>query len=341
MAHSAHDTRSPVDSSMSISRGSGFGETSLAAAISWSVSLPRALSTATTRVPSSRLATMRLAARLRRSASATDVPPNFMTTVSGMGTVEDKWLPRAAADAVVGDRHRGDVGDVRADARRHDVRRPTPRRRRVSQQREQRQGRGHQRGAEHRAGPRLGQPAMQCAVPDPERRAVAPAQQQSQVALVARGHVRQVHDARHDLPGDERVVVVQRGAPLAPTALGGIGERHRRGAGGAGAYAANRASHPHRAQARIARSSSPDIRRPWMTQTKRKKIATDHHGLSPPIDSSAPIAPKLPPMTPMTRPNVLPATSEKPPMSWIAPRTIRTHPRVLRLVRMNLVSFTK
>src|SRR3954465_14826119 len=46
-----------------------------------SVSLPRALSTATTRWPASRLATIRRAARLRRSASATDVPPNFITTV--------------------------------------------------------------------------------------------------------------------------------------------------------------------------------------------------------------------------------------------------------------------
>ena len=49
IAHSAHDTRSPVDRSMSISRGSGTGETSNASAIRRSVSLPRALSTATTR----------------------------------------------------------------------------------------------------------------------------------------------------------------------------------------------------------------------------------------------------------------------------------------------------
>src|SRR4051794_25923242 len=81
IAHSAHETRSPVDSSMSISRGSGSGETSSASAISRSVSLPRALSTATTRWPASRLATIRRAARFNRSASATDVPPNFITTV--------------------------------------------------------------------------------------------------------------------------------------------------------------------------------------------------------------------------------------------------------------------
>ena len=95
IAHSAQDDRSPVESSMSISRGSGFGEISLASAISRSVSLPRALSTATTRVPCSRLATIRCAARLRRSASATDVPPNFMTTVSGIGTVQDRCRARA------------------------------------------------------------------------------------------------------------------------------------------------------------------------------------------------------------------------------------------------------
>jgi hypothetical protein len=88
MAHSAHDTRSPVESSMSISRGSGDEETSNASAMSRSVSLPRAESTATTRVPWSRLATMRSAARFRRCASATEVPPNFMTTVPG---IEAGW----------------------------------------------------------------------------------------------------------------------------------------------------------------------------------------------------------------------------------------------------------
>ena len=81
IAHSAHEIRSPVESSMSISRGSGVVETSSAIEISSSVVLPRADSTATTRWPCSRAATIRRAARLRRSASATEVPPNFMTTV--------------------------------------------------------------------------------------------------------------------------------------------------------------------------------------------------------------------------------------------------------------------
>ena len=84
IAHSAHEMRSPVDSNMSISRGSGSGETSNAISVSSSVVDPRALRTATTRRPCSRFSTMRRAARRRRSASATEVPPNFMTTVSGM-----------------------------------------------------------------------------------------------------------------------------------------------------------------------------------------------------------------------------------------------------------------
>src|SRR4051812_16878965 len=80
---------------------------------------------------------------------------------------------------------------------------------------------------------------------------------------------------------------------------------------------------------------------PWMMYTHRAKMPTDHHGSEPPIDSRAPIAPRLPPMMPSTRPNVLPAISEKPPASWITPRTIRTQPRVLRSSSMNLLSFTK
>ena len=62
IATSAHEMRSPVESSMSISRGCGRDETSWAIATSSSVVLPRADSTATTRRPSSRAATMRRAA---------------------------------------------------------------------------------------------------------------------------------------------------------------------------------------------------------------------------------------------------------------------------------------
>src|SRR4051794_40484616 len=67
---------------MSISRGSGRTDTSFAIRISSSVVLPRADSTATTRLPCSARAAIRSAARLIRSASATEVPPNFITTVS-------------------------------------------------------------------------------------------------------------------------------------------------------------------------------------------------------------------------------------------------------------------
>ena len=81
IAASAHEIRSPVESSMSISRGCGRSETSWAIATSSSVVLPRAESTATTRLPASFAATIRPAARLIRSASATEVPPNFITTV--------------------------------------------------------------------------------------------------------------------------------------------------------------------------------------------------------------------------------------------------------------------
>ena len=84
IAASAHEMRSPVESSMSISRGCGRSETSCAIATSSSVVFPRAERTATTSLPASFAATIRPAARLMRSASATEVPPNFMTTVSAM-----------------------------------------------------------------------------------------------------------------------------------------------------------------------------------------------------------------------------------------------------------------
>src|SRR5919106_1345664 len=84
IAASAQETRSPVESSMSISRGCGRGETSCAIATSSSVVFPRADRTATTSLPASFWATIRPAARLMRSASATEVPPNFITTVSAM-----------------------------------------------------------------------------------------------------------------------------------------------------------------------------------------------------------------------------------------------------------------
>ena len=82
IAHSAQEIRSPVESSMSISRESGRSEISIAWATSSSVVLPRAESTATTLCPASRALTIRRAARLISSAPATEVPPNFITTMS-------------------------------------------------------------------------------------------------------------------------------------------------------------------------------------------------------------------------------------------------------------------
>src|SRR6202035_448810 len=85
IAHSAQEIRSPLESSMSISRGSGVAETSSAIAISSSVVLPRADRTATTGWPASRFSTIRPAARLIRAASATEVPPHFITISPGIG----------------------------------------------------------------------------------------------------------------------------------------------------------------------------------------------------------------------------------------------------------------
>src|SRR5660397_269775 len=81
MARRAADMRSPVERSMSISRAGGSGEISRARAIKSSVVSPRADITATTEIPSFRAATIRRAALFTRSASATEVPPNFMTMV--------------------------------------------------------------------------------------------------------------------------------------------------------------------------------------------------------------------------------------------------------------------
>ncbi len=87
IAQSAQEMRSPVDSSMSISRGEGRSEISFAWRIRSSVVLPRAESTTTTDLPASRAATIRRAARLMSSGPATDVPPNFMTTTSRVAIV--------------------------------------------------------------------------------------------------------------------------------------------------------------------------------------------------------------------------------------------------------------
>src|SRR3954452_3053836 len=55
------------------------------------------------------------------------------------------------------------------------------------------------------------------------------------------------------------------------------------------------------------------MKTPWTMYTHRKKTVSDHHGLLPPTESSAPIAPRLAPMTPMTRPNALPMNQREAP----------------------------
>src|SRR5215210_4231192 len=139
IAASAQVTRSPVERSMSISRGSGRSETSYASDTSSSVCFPRAERTATTLVPASFAVTIRFAARLMRSASATEVPPNFITTVSvpriGMAANDSRVplgpvqteparrrlliaviaalaLAAGVAGVVVGAGHDGDSGDA-------------------------------------------------------------------------------------------------------------------------------------------------------------------------------------------------------------------------------------
>ena len=62
--------------------------------------LPRADSTATTRLPSSAACTIRPAARLMRSASATDVPPNFITTVWAAAGLRPAWPQQVSVQRV-------------------------------------------------------------------------------------------------------------------------------------------------------------------------------------------------------------------------------------------------
>ena len=93
IAHSAHEMRSPVDSSMSISRGSGAGETSSAIGDQLVGRLAARREHGDDAAARPPWATMRPAARLMRSASATEVPPNFMTTIPGT-TGNDRGGPR-------------------------------------------------------------------------------------------------------------------------------------------------------------------------------------------------------------------------------------------------------
>ena len=88
MASRAQLMRSPAERSMSISRSGGSGVISRASSRSSSVVSPRALTTALTLLPCSKVATMRRATLPMRAASATDVPPYFWTTTDTVSTSE-------------------------------------------------------------------------------------------------------------------------------------------------------------------------------------------------------------------------------------------------------------
>ncbi len=79
IARSAMEIRSPLESSMSSSRGAGIGATRAARSSSSSVVSPIALTATTTSCPARRVSTTRFATRLMLSASATDDPPYFWT----------------------------------------------------------------------------------------------------------------------------------------------------------------------------------------------------------------------------------------------------------------------
>ena len=85
MTSSDMEMRSPVLTSMSYSRGGWVALTELARWMRSSVVLPMALTTATTSVPWRRVRAMWSATARMRSASPTEVPPNFWTT-SGIRT---------------------------------------------------------------------------------------------------------------------------------------------------------------------------------------------------------------------------------------------------------------
>ena len=108
MTSSDMETRSPVLTSMSYSRGGWVALTELARWMRSSVVLPMALTTATTSEPCRRVRAMWSATARIRSASPTEVPPNFWTT-SGIRTrlptadrPEARRRPRPAAPAAPG-----------------------------------------------------------------------------------------------------------------------------------------------------------------------------------------------------------------------------------------------
>ena len=65
-----------------------------------------------------------------------------------------------------------------------------------------------------------------------------------------------------------------------------------------------------------------------MQITQRAKIASDQNGKAPPTARRAPMAPSDAATSPMTRPNVLPASKENPPQIWMIPRIRVIQPQV-------------
>ena len=81
IASSAIEIRSPLEISMSSSRLGGDWVTLRDRAMSWSVVLPIADTTTTTRLPCWTVSETRRATSFRRSGSATELPPYFCTTI--------------------------------------------------------------------------------------------------------------------------------------------------------------------------------------------------------------------------------------------------------------------
>src|SRR5438093_617030 len=120
IASNAIEIRSPAVSSMSSSRPGGSREIFLASPRRSSVVSPIALTTTTTALPCSRVDTTRRATRLMRSASPTEVPPNFWTMRLMDGTpprsrMAPAWqVEQEAADERLADRNA--VATVVADS---------------------------------------------------------------------------------------------------------------------------------------------------------------------------------------------------------------------------------
>ena len=125
IATSALEMRSPEVKSMSSSRGGGTGETCVARSSRLSVVSPMAETTTTTSFPALRVATMRSATRLIRSALSTDEPPYFCTISATVAAhLSDMRVPTTAT--LGGFPEVSQQDDHRAVSRPPDRHRPPP-----------------------------------------------------------------------------------------------------------------------------------------------------------------------------------------------------------------------